>query len=289
MANLVAGWNDLSVDYNQLSGAASLHVQLDGPDLARAEIPADRLRPVEPADDRLAFAEDNSSHFVSDGGGASNPGTAVMTVGGYAGETVTSIDLTYEIDAKRGSDLKVDLESPAGPSSRLTIRDSGTFADGDHVAQLTVSSASPPGLAPLLGGAVNGAWKLHVYDTVNNIGSSLLRTARITLHTTGGPDKVARAASWTSAVLDAQTPVFAIDSATWDERLPAGATLDVRVRTCQLADCSDDQPFSPPVTQATPFMVTPGRYLRVRVNMTSNGALEPELRSLHIMYRRDQG
>jgi hypothetical protein len=37
----------------------------------------------------------------------------------------------------------------------------------------------------------------------------------------------------------------------------------------------------------TAFDVEPGRDLQVRVDMTSNGGVEPELRSLAVMYRRD--
>jgi hypothetical protein len=40
------------------------------------------------------------------------------------------------------------------------------------------------------------------------------------------------------------------------------------------------------VPAATAFAVPPGRYLQVRVDMTSNGVQEPELRSLTVAYRR---
>jgi subtilisin-like proprotein convertase family protein len=283
---LPAGIYDLSVDFNQGAGKATLQVNLEGPGTAAGAMPVDQLRPVEPADDRLAFAEDNAPHIVPDGGGSTMPGTAVMTVGGYQGETVTSIELTYEIDAKPGSAVKVDLETPAGPASRLTIRDTG-IPDGDRVAQLTVSAAGSPGLVNLLGGVVNGAWKLHVYETATGGGNSNLKTARITLHTTGGPEKVARSASWTSPVLDGQTKVLAIDSATWDERVPDGATLAVYLRTCAQPDCGDTPWPTTPVTKATQFAVTPGRYVQLRVEMTSNGILEPELRMFTVNYRRE--
>ena len=157
------------------------------------------------------------------------------------------------------------------------------------IAQLTISSAGPAGLGGLLGGLANGTWKLHVYDVVASAGDSALTAARLTLHTTGGPDKVARMASWTSPVLDGQTNVFAIDGVTWDERLPAGATLAVFVRACRQADCSDGTWPMAPVTKSAPFFVGAARYLQLRVDMTSDGTLEPELRSLVVMYRRDPG
>jgi len=52
------------------------------------------------------------------------------------------------------------------------------------------------------------------------------------------------------------------------------------------ADCSDGT-WSPAVTQQAPFAIAPGRYLQLRVDLTSNGTLEPELRSLSVMYRHD--
>lgn len=284
-ATLVAGWNDVTVDYNQHGGGRRLGVQLAGPGAATpVEVPRDRLRPVEPADDRLAVVSDTDAHGVKDNGGTANDGTATMKVVGYLGETVTSIELTYEVTSAHWDQLKVDLETPAGPTSRLTVRNTG-INDADGIVQLTITSTAPAGLSGLLGGSANGDWKLHVYDVVATGGDSLLTAAKLTLHTTGGPDKVARTSSWTSQVLDAQTNVVAIDGVTWDARLSTGTTVSVVVGTCQQADCSDVT-WSGPVTQATAFAVGPARYLQLRVDMTSNGVLEPELRSLSVMYRR---
>jgi subtilisin-like proprotein convertase family protein len=212
-------------------------------------------------------------------------------VSGSIGETVTSIDVTFEVDSPHWDQLKVDLETPGG--IRAVIRNTvNGLPDGDQVAEVTVPLGAPPTPGTpgvLLGGPVNGVWKLHVYDILTTTGGAItLESAKLTLHTTGGPEKVARTATWTSPVLDGQTNVFAIDSATWDERVPDGATLDVHVRTCQQADCSDGT-WSAPVTKATPFSVTPGRYVQLRVDMTSNGVLEPELQSLNVTYRRDPG
>jgi hypothetical protein len=289
-ATLSAGWNDVTVDYNQVYGAKKLHVSLDGPGFANVEVPRDQLRPVESADDRLAFGNDDAVHNVPDGGGAGAAGVATMPVAGYPGEVVTAIDLTYEINSLHWNQLKVDLETPGGPSSRLTIRDRDDgLGDGDQIAQVTIPVGLTAGLAPLLGGAANGTWKLYVYDVVAGGGDSALTSAKLTLHTTGGPDRVARTAAWTSPVLDGQTNVIAIDGITWDERLPAGAALAVFVRACRQADCSDGVWPMAPVTKAAPFAVGAARYLQLRVDLTSNGVLEPELRSLAVMYRRDPG
>jgi len=285
-AMLAAGWNDVAVDYNQTAGGMRLEAKLAGPDFAvAAAVPASRLRPVEAADDRLAFVSDPDGHAIKDGQGLAAAGTAALPVGGYANETVTAIDLTYEITTGRWNELKVDLVTPAG--TRVTVQNTGG-GDADGVAQLSITPTSAGALPTLLGGPANGAWRLDAYDVVGGGGDSLLRAAKLTLHTTGGPDKVARTAEWTSQVLDAQTGVFAIDGITWDERLPAGASVEVHIRTCQQADCSDGV-WSAPVAKATGFLVDAGRYVQLRVDLSCDGALEPELRSLGVAYRRNPG
>src|SRR5262249_19483971 len=165
----------------------------------------------------------------------------------------------------------------------------------DHAAigsprtvHLAIVPGAPAPLGDLLGGPANGDWKLHAYSDIGGApNTTLVRSARITLHTTAGPDKIARIASWTSPVLDASTVTRSVDSATWDARVPDGAAVDVRIRTCQQADCKDDTAWSDPIPRAALFTVEPGRYVRLRVDMTSNGILEPELRSLTVNYRRD--
>ena len=286
-ADLIAGWNDLNVDYNQVGGGERLAVQLDGPEFASVEVPRDRLRPVEAADDRLVFAADATAHVIPRGGGPQNPGTATLTVAGYASEVVTSIDVTYEIDTSQWNELMVDLETPGAPGTRVTIQAAGV-TDIDGIAQVTVPAGAAGALAGLLGGPAGGTWRLHAYQLVTGRGQSTLKRATLTLHTTGGPDKVARTASWTSPVLASASDVLAIDGVTWDARLPDGAALKVHVKACQQADCSDAT-WSDPVTPSTPFTVGRVPFLQLRVDLSSNGTLEPELRSLAVTYRRDPG
>src|SRR5439155_17004721 len=120
--------------------------------------------------------------------------------------------VTYQINSPHWAQLRVDLETPGG--ARVPIRDHlgpPNNQEGRAMAAFTILPTSGGNLPMLLTGAARGDWKLHVFDDVASGGGSALESARITLHTTGGPDKVARAASWTSAVIDATTPVFAID------------------------------------------------------------------------------
>jgi hypothetical protein len=279
---LDAGWNDVVVDYNQTMGGRKLIVGL-GPDATPAvAIPRSQLRPVDPGNDRLAFGADDSPHRVQDSGG---PGTATMRVAGYAGETVAAIDLTVQLNSPHWDHLKLELERPG--AAPITIRDRVVQpGDGRQLIALSIPSGPGDPLAALLGGPAGGDWRLRVDDVVPTGGDSTIELARVTLHTTGGPDKVARSASWTSPVLDATTRVFAIDSLTWDDRLPPGSSLQVSIRACAQPDCSDGLWSAVSNTQ---FTIGPGRYLQVRVDMTSNGVLEPELRSLTIVYRRDLG
>jgi subtilisin-like proprotein convertase family protein len=281
-AMLNAGWNDVIVDYNQVGGNRNLQVQLVSGGQS-ADIPHAQLRPVEPALDRLALGSDDTAHNVPDGGGQNQPGTAMLAVDAYTGstqETVTSIDVTYEVASPRWNELRFDLETPAGKRVQIVV--GGAFT-GDRVDQASITAGQ------LLGGPAAGMWKLHVYDIQNNPGpgnDSTLKSARLTLHTTGGPDKIARTASWTSQVIDATSDVIAIDGITWNARIPDGASVQVRLRGCQQADCSDGPAYSGPVTSGVPFGIVPARYLQLRVELTSDGSHEPELQSLAIAFRR---
>ncbi len=287
-ATLNAGWNDVIVDYNQVGGTRKLQVTLTGGTL-NADIPRAMLRPVEPALDRLAFGSDDTSHTVQDNGGPTLPGTAVMTVDAYGGATqemVTSIDVTYEVNAPHWGDLRFDLETPTG--KRVNIA-SGGAPDGDSIGQTSIPAGSGGQLAQLLNVPASGTWKLDCYD-VHDSGQgpvdSTLKSAKLTLHTSGGPDKIARSASWTSQVIDATSDVIAIDGITWKARVPGGAGVQVQLRGCQQMDCSDGPAWSGPVTSGMPFAITPARYLQLQVGMTSDGSHEPELQSLALMFRR---
>jgi subtilisin-like proprotein convertase family protein len=284
MAQLSQGWSDLSVDYDQVGGGRSLHVQLQRPDKSMVEVSPDHLRPVESSDDRLVSTSDDTTHTITDNGGSTNPGVATFNVAGYQGETIGSIDVTFFVTSPHSDQLRADLETPGG--TRVPIRGHAPI-DGNQGAQTTILSTAADATATLLNGPAKGAWKLDVFDDDpgGGGGNSTLLGAKLTLHTKGGPDKIARSAQWKSAVIDATSNVFVVDSVAWKERVPAGASVEVHVAACQQADCSDAT-FSPPVTKAMQFAVTPARYLQLRVDMTSDGSHEPELQDLALMFRR---
>lgn len=281
-AALTAGWNDLAVDYNQVMGPRSLGIRFASTGAAAAAIPRLQLRPVESSDDRLVFAIDNETHIIEDGGGAAAPGTSSFVIDGFAGETVGSVDVTAEISAENWDQIRIDLETPGG--TRVLVR--GTFAPAGGVMRL-IQIAIPAGAtgteATLLGGAAAGTWKLLVYDTSTQGGGGnpQLRNAALTLHTRGGPDKIARAASWLSPVLELPTNITALTAVTIDERIPAGAASALLVRTCADVACTDAA-WSP----AAVGKLTAARYAQLRVDLTSDGNAEPEVRKLSLVYRR---
>jgi hypothetical protein len=284
MTQLNPGWNDLFVDYDQVRGDRRLRVQIQRPDGMTVEIAPDHLRPVESSDDRLVSAADETSHTIVDNGGPTMPGVATFAVPGYVGETVGSIDVTFFVLSPHTDQLKADLETPGG--TRVPIR-GRTQIDNAQGAQVTIASTAVDALGTLLNGSAKGAWKLDVYDDDpgGGPGNSMLTAAKLTLHTKNGPEKIARSAQWKSAVIDATTTVLAIDGITWKERVPAGASYEVHLATCQQADCSDAA-WSSAVTKGTAFSVPPVRYLQLRVDMTSDGNREPELGGLGLMFRR---
>jgi len=248
------------------------------------------LRPVEPAGDRLAYGSEETARAIADNGGAASPGTAILNVPAYGGgapEIVTAIDVTYEIDSPRWGDLRFDLETPS--AARVTIpAPRNPTGSGDQIGQASLVSTTA-GIAALLGGPASGSWKLHVYDAAPGGGASTLKSAKLTLHTRGGPDELARTAAWFSAPIDTGSMVFAVDGVTARARLPDGATLQVHAASCQRADCSDAawaDGDALVASVAAPVAVAPARYLQLRADLTSNGSVEPELQSLAAAFRR---
>ncbi|HEY6173685.1 MAG TPA: proprotein convertase P-domain-containing protein [Kofleriaceae bacterium] len=285
MAQLSQGWADLFVDYDQVGGSRSLRVQLQRPDKSMVEISPDHLRPVESSTDRLVSSSDDAQHTITDNGGAGNPGVATFSVAGYQGETVGAIDVVFFVSSPHSDQLKADLETPAG--TRVQIRNRGAGIDAQQGAQATILSTATDATATLLNGPAKGAWKLDVYDddSSGGGGNSTLLSAKLTLHTKGGPDKVARTAQWKSAVIDATSNVFAVDAVSWKERVPAGGSVEVHFAACGQADCSDAS-WSSALTKGMQFAVAPSRYLQLRVDMTSDGSHEPEIQELALMFRR---
>jgi hypothetical protein len=82
------------------------------------------------------------------------------------------------------------------PSGTASFTATGATPSGDQVFQIPIPVGSAGALGTLLGGAATGLWKLDVYDTVASGGPSTLESAKLTLHTTGGLDNIARTSQW---------------------------------------------------------------------------------------------
>src|SRR5262245_23317609 len=117
-----------------------MHVELRSPGSAAfVPVPRVRLRPGEPPDDRLTTAGDDTKHDVPDSGGTGAT-FATLPVAGFPGETVTAIDLTYDIDSQHWNQIALDLETPpalGGATVRRRIKDhERQDVGGDRMLQL---------------------------------------------------------------------------------------------------------------------------------------------------------
>jgi len=278
-ADLVEGWNDLVVDYNDVSGNMTLNVAITAAaeaQLAGMPVPKDRLRPVEPRGDRLITASavpatpitipdnDNTLRFLE------------ASVSAHPTELVTAVEVTAILRTTRPNDLAYQLIAPDGATLNPTMVQN---ADGPlrvvHYAG-THGAGAPAG----------GRWRLGVVDNNGGGNATTYEELHVTVHTTGGPEQIAPTAWWRSPIVEHATAVSQIDAITWDERAPGTATVVVRMRTCDDAACDGDA-WSEPITKGTPPTLPAQRYLQLEVEMTSDGTHEPELRSLMAQYRTD--
>ncbi|NUS23884.1 MAG: hypothetical protein HOV92_06650, partial [Streptomyces sp.] len=89
-------------------------------------------------------------------------------------------DLTLSIDIEHGhiGDLRVVLLAPSGRRAVIHNRTGGATKN----LRLTLTSDPPSLLAPLVGDAVAGDWKLKITDAAQPVAGTLL-SWEITLHT----------------------------------------------------------------------------------------------------------
>ena len=142
-----------------------------------------------------------------------------------------------------------------------------------------------------IGGPADGLWAIGVADDVNGFGTNTttIDEVHLTLHTREGPEQIARSATWRSPIKDLGTTLVKVDTITWDDRVPTGAAVELRLRSCANPDCSDEPSWGDPVVKGMPVVMAQRRYLQAQVTMTSDGTNEAELRGLQLMYRRTAG
>ena len=101
--------------------------------------------------------------------------------------------------------------------------------------------------------------------------------------------------SWTSATLDGGSPGVVWDQVQIDAEVPSGCAILVQAQTADAADDSTLGSFSPNESATTPPLTTvldrllftpPGRHLRLRLTLTSDGTATPTIRAVRVFYPR---
>ena len=280
VTNAIQGWNDLVIDYNHAPGdVQGMQVVVTAAaetGLVNKALPAARLRPVEPPGDRLMVATNGSDITIPDN---SNTGaTHTIHVDGFANETITSARLRVVLTNPELNGLSFTLTAPGGTAFQRT---SATTGSGMHTFFFDIA---PSGSIP-----TTGNWTLKVVDTVNTTPSSngTLSETDLTLHTSGGPDPIAKNPIWTSELIDNETSVASIESITWQAHSWMQNDVIVRLRACD-APCKQSDPWTQVQNSAPPPQSLAGhRYLQAQVEMTSDGIRAPELTSFVVVYKRN--
>lgn len=281
-APLVAGWNDLIVDYNHVDGApafAAIVQAAPGADaaLVGAAIPKDRLRPVEPRADRMLMRSDTNSVTVQDN--SSTYAELTTDIAAHPGEVVTFVEITAHVISQSPNQLQFRLTAPNNATSTTGFT---IAADPNGGNQYIVSGVSLLGQ----GVAADGIWKFGISDNSGSgsTGNSTYNELHVTVHTAGGPGQIATASSWSSPVVENMTDVVLIDFVNWSERKPAGTTVAVRVRTCAVPTCADGT-WSEPLANGAAPVLPRNKYIQLGVEMTSMGVDEPEVDKINVQYR----
>jgi hypothetical protein len=285
-ATLEAGWNDLIVDFTHVDMTPAFEVKVTTAPVADAAlvgqpIPKERLRPIEPSSDRLIMASSFSALTIQDNQGA-NFATRNLTIAAAAGELVTSTDITVRVTTPAVSQLQFRLSHNSAQQQKAMIRvDDPNPAANSFIAQDVFDLGN--------GAAAAGVWSLGIADASNAQpgGDSRFEELHIAMHTRGGREQIAKSATWRSPVLENATAVSLVDSVKWSERLGAGATVAVRLRSCAMADCSDGT-WSQPLANGAAPMLAANRYLQLEVAMTTDGTHEAEVDKIEVQYRTDK-
>jgi len=284
-AALREGWNDLVIDYNQVGGTTLFGVRLiASPDPALtldSPLPLAQLRPVEPRGERLIVRTTPPGNTVAVAEDTAVFSDLLVSVSAQPNQIVTRVDITVSYISDEPDQLLFRVVRPGG--TPVIVLAHPSVAGGTRM--LTHAFSIDPAL---VGGPADGVWSVGIADDVDGLFNSdtSIAEAHLTLHTSGGPEQIARNAVWRTPIKDLGTQLVKIDALTWDDRAPAGTAVELRLRSCAQADCSDETSWGEPLANGMPVILPQRRYLQAQVSMTSDGTNEPELRSLRIMYRR---
>ncbi len=282
---LVAGWNDLIVDYNHVDGAPTFAVTIVAAPpadaaLAGAAIPRERLRPIEPRADRLIHRTTAPASPITIQDNAANTYAELSApIAAHPGELVSLIAITARVNTASPTQLQFRVTAPNNQTQAVTMT---VRADPNGGTSYIASGVS----TFMLGQPANGVWKLGISDNSGSGGSgdSQYAELHVTMHTTAGLEQIAKTSTWRSPIIENQTAVALIDFVSWGERAPTGSMVDVRMRTCAMASCADGV-WSEKLANGAAPMLTPNRYIQLQVVMTNDGTRESEVDKINIQYR----
>lgn len=269
-----AGWNDLVLDLNENSGDASVRLRVVGgpePGLDR-ELPASRLRPLEPRGERIETAGDTTDLGIPDND--STGASRSIEVAGLRGATVASVDVIVGINHPRINDLQLRLVHPGG-NEVLLRNNSGEGGSGPRTLRFTTTAFDDT--------PAEGTWIVRATDT-QQAQSGTITDVQLAVHMANGPDQIARASSYTSLVRDLGADVGAMGVVHFGARIPTGADVAVRLRGCDTPEACLAEPWSAPLADGDPAGLPPRRYLQYRVELSSNGEREPEVDWVEVAY-----
>ena len=109
---------------------------------------------------------------------------------------------------------------------------------------------------------------------------------QVTPHYLGGEPPIALTSAYESPVRDLGSGIAAFTRASWVERVPAGANVIVKLRTCEAAAACAAEPWGTELSD--PAGGDPGvparRFAQYRVELSSNGDRPPALDEISVEY-----
>jgi subtilisin-like proprotein convertase family protein len=259
---LVPGWHDLVIDYSETSGAARARFSVEtGPDLVGGALPVERLRPVVTRRERYETGVDSTNYAIPDNGMVE----ASVVLDTPLGAKAAGIDVSWTFDHSYHTDLEIRLIAPDGSSALLRDDESGS---GTVTQRLFIHDLDDA--------TANGLWRLRVEDTVS-LDTGTLEDFEVTVHHRTGASPIPTSAAFESGVKDLGSMVTRLDSLSWGARVPAGAAVQLRVRSGDTEDGLLAAAWSTPLLDGSggPPSVQPHRFFQYRIEFTSDGDSAP--------------
>ena len=185
---------------------------------------------------------------------------------GAAPVTATAIEGAFTAYNTNWADVRVQVASPGDPLQ--TVFDVGTDSSPD--------TQTHEFSFPAAGASVNGQWVFGFADTSGGGTVANAEMLALTIHHTGGEPTIATTSTWLSEIHAFSVPVT-ISNVMYGALVPTGSTIDVEVRACAMADCSDDPPWRAVPTSGADPGTAEAPFAQLRVQFTSDGDASPWL------------